>query len=98
MTPPEPFNVPSKHSIYPLIAWACIGIVVTLAGTILMLMSEGTASFGWFAYAPLSEDSYAPFLPFFTVQEKIGLGTGIIGITILVFCGGWAFGRRDPRN
>lgn len=77
-----------------MIAWTCAGFAALIIGGLLMATSDKSASFGWFAYAPLSEETFVPSVSLFTLQEQIGLATGAIGLAILVFCGGWAFGRR----
>lgn len=93
MTPVEPSAHRVARGNYPLIAWTCLGFAALVIGGLIMVTSQEPASFGWFAYAPLSGDTFEPVLPFFTLQEKIGMATAAFGLAVLVFCGGWAFGR-----
>ena len=90
MTPTAPLigpdESPRERKNYPLLVWTGVGVV-------LMVTNKESASFGWFAYAPLSGDTFVPALSVFTLQQKIGLATGGIGLAILVFCAGWSFGR-----
>ncbi len=77
-----------------LIAWVCVGLVVLAVGVALILTTGGSASFGWFAYSPLSEATFSPLFPLMTPQGQIGLTTGISGLLILSFAAGWAFGYK----
>lgn len=83
-----------------LIAWICVGLVVLAVGVALVLTTDGSPSFGWFAYAPLSDATFLPLVFLMTQQGQIGLATGIIGLLILSFAAGSAFGysRRSDHS
>lgn len=84
----------------PLIVSLSVGLIALLVGGILLLTIDNSASFGWFGYAPLSGTTFSPFSPFTTQQGQIGMAAVLIGIAILFFCAGWAFGsrRRSDRS
>ena len=68
-------------------------------GCIVAWNQQATASFGWFAYAPLSNDTFSGSgLTFVTQGTQIGLGIAVLGLLILAFWAGYRSGRRTGRT
>lgn len=70
-------------------------IVPFLAGVLLLaagiaLWAHTTLSFGWFAYAPLSDVTYVPAVP----TPWLALVLSILGAAILAGWTGYLVGRR----
>ncbi|GGC93334.1 hypothetical protein GCM10011512_20460 [Tersicoccus solisilvae] len=87
-----------------LLAGAGIAVVLVVAGFAVGLMAAPQRSFGWFAYAPLSDEYFAPAVPDASVLFSLALVTA--GLGVLVVTAGWWFGwivgtgagRRQPRR
>lgn len=72
-----------------------IGLAALAIGLTLALTATGdSASFGWFAYQPLSGTVFTPPHALLTLQGQIGLALGVGGLATLAFSAGWAFGTR----
>ena len=69
--------------------------ILALAGAILLAIPEPSATFGWFAYAPLSTTSFVPAPWFSSPRNCLGAGLLLVGIGALLFCLGWWVGRRS---
>ncbi|WDF34992.1 hypothetical protein PTW37_14490 [Arthrobacter agilis] len=72
------------------------GVLAASAGAVLLGRSveRHTASFGWFAYAPLSSRTFSPASGVPTAGELFGCGIAVVGFTILA----WTLGFRvSPR-
>ncbi|MFC3300513.1 hypothetical protein FJV46_08470 [Arthrobacter agilis] len=72
------------------------GVLAASAGAVLLGRSveQHTASFGWFAYAPLSSGTLSPASGVPTAGELFGYGIAVVGFTILA----WTLGFRvSPR-
>jgi heme/copper-type cytochrome/quinol oxidase subunit 1 len=68
---------------------------------VLFLLPAHSASYGWFAYAPLSDTTFQPPGIWLTPQGQAGVVWFIVGLALLAFGFGWALGRRhapDPRR
>lgn len=78
------------------IAVVAFGIASAVAGVVLMLVPSGQASFGWFAYAPLSRTAFVPTGTLLSQLDLAGLALLVIGLVALAFSAGWALGRRTP--
>ncbi|WP_218220872.1 hypothetical protein [Nesterenkonia sp. Act20] len=78
-----------------LISWV-VAIALTVGGivTLIAAMQQQTR-FGWFAYAPLSESTYAPD-PSTTFTTLGVLGIVLLGLGLLAvgFLSGMRFARR----
>ena len=72
-----------------------LGAVTALVGLVLFLLPGGSASFGWFAYAPLSNTTFLPSGVLLTPQSQIGIVLLIIGLALLAFGAGWVLGQRQ---
>ncbi|CAD6006008.1 hypothetical protein [Agreia sp. COWG] len=72
------------------------GVVAVIVGLVLVVTApQPPRSFGWFAYAPLSEETFSPdrggFVP---LSAAIGITVCAIGCAALTFVLGFALGRR----
>ena len=76
---------------------AAAGSAAIVIAVVLLVTAPHPASFGWFAYTPLSDVSFSPSGMLLSTQAGIGLTVGILGVAVLAFCGGWAFGARRRR-
>ncbi len=68
--------------------------VLALTGLILLLRPDPPASFGWFAYAPLSSTAFMPMPWFSSTPHAVGAILIGVGIAVLLFCLGWRVGWR----
>ncbi|MEO6533912.1 MAG: hypothetical protein ABIO06_10115 [Pseudolysinimonas sp.] len=66
--------------------------VVALTGGGFLLNLQPAASFGWTAYAPLSDTTFVP--PFVTPSLYLGVGFILIGLALTAGWIGFALGRR----
>lgn len=79
-------------------AWAAASIL-TVAGIVVLVAGLFTpVTFGWFAYQPLADATFAPagngvFLSRVTI---VGLIVLTIGLLALAFLAGWRSARRQP--
>jgi hypothetical protein len=73
------------------------GVLAIIAGTALWLLApEGSSDYGWFAYAPLPQESYRPstaMLP--SGAREAGLGLVAFGAVLLSGVFGYRTGHRD---
>lgn len=79
-----------------IVIWALVAASALLlaVGAGLLLFAPTTASFGWYAYAPLSSTAFSPVDPF--TPERV-VGTICVGLGVAVGTGvlGWVLGRRS---
>ncbi|CAN5158637.1 hypothetical protein BH09ACT2_BH09ACT2_01950 [soil metagenome] len=68
--------------------------VLAITGLILLLRPDPPASFGWFAYVPLSTTTFMPMPWFSSTLHTVGATLIGVGIAVMVFCLGWRVGRR----
>ncbi|MFF2620858.1 hypothetical protein [Oerskovia jenensis] len=95
MTPPSvPGPVPPRSrgalgrgGLVGLVA----GVLLVGVGAWLASRSSGAASFGWFAYAPLSGETFAPPRPWTRTLGTVAVGAGLL---VLGFVAGWVVARR----
>ena len=71
-------------------------VLLIVAGVALMLVVAGTESFGWFAYAPLAEETLTGggSLLLLTGLDQLGLALAGLGLLLLTFWSGYQTGRR----
>ena len=74
-----------------------LGLVLVLGGALLVLLNPAEATFGWFAYAPLSDEVF-PAATFITPEAVVGWLSTVLGLLLWAFCAGWLVGRgrRTP--
>ncbi len=71
------------------------GIALVLVGCGVAWNSTANASFGWFAYAPLSNGPFSGSgMAFVTQGTQIGLAIAVVGLLALAFWAGHTLGRR----
>jgi heme/copper-type cytochrome/quinol oxidase subunit 1 len=80
----------SRAERVALIALPIVGAAAIVVG-ILITRSSPPMSFGWFAYAPLSDVTFAPGL---AAQFWVGPGFVGVGIALLAGWAGFLLGRR----
>ena len=64
------------------VLWAILvsGVVCAAVGTAVLQESSGAASFGWTAYAPLSDVTYRPLANGWVLASAlVALGAGTVG-------------------
>ncbi|RHA39818.1 hypothetical protein D1825_11305 [Cellulomonas rhizosphaerae] len=69
-----------------------LAVLLVVGGGWLVWHSSRSATFGWFAYAPLSESVYSPGI--LTTTDWVGLALVAVGLLALGAVGGYALGRR----
>ncbi|TFB87262.1 hypothetical protein E3O44_09050 [Cryobacterium algoricola] len=68
--------------------------MAALIGIVLLLLPGNQASFGWFAYAPLSDSTFLPPGGLLSPHSQIGIVVLIVGLVVLAFGAGWMLGLR----
>ena len=66
--------------------------ILALASGLAVAFHERTRSFGWFAYAPLSDDVAVPWV--LTGREAVGWALCVAGAVLVAGCLGYAVGVR----
>ncbi|MGO4102447.1 hypothetical protein AB4Y63_00705 [Leifsonia sp. YAF41] len=89
---PGPRTRRSRSAHFGLLA---VGIVAVLVGLVLFFLPVSPPTIGWFAYQPLSETTFVPSGTFLTPLQQTASGIGSLGMLLLAFAAGWAFGRRE---
>lgn len=72
-----------------------VGIATLVIGFVLLMVPTRPPTIGWFAYQPLSETTFLPTAAVLEPLKVAGTVVGTIGLLVLAFAGGWAFGRRE---
>lgn len=78
-----------RHGPGRAVAVLVVGVVVTVLGV--WLVARHPVSIGWFAYAPLSEQTYAPGPPW---QRGAGTALAVVGLLVVGGAVGYLLGRR----
>lgn len=92
MTPPAPASAPaprprSRGTVLGLVA----GVLLVGVGAWFASRPYWWTSFGWFAYAPLAGETFAPPRPWAQTLGLVSLGAGLL---VLGFVAGWVVARR----
>lgn len=79
--------------------WWVLGFVLMVGGVIVALVSRaGPSDFGWFAYAPLSDDPQphpsSSGLVMLSTWQLCGAALAAVGVLILGMGAGFRLGRR----
>lgn len=74
------------------VAATCLALAVALLVSAVVLWADDT-QFGWFAYAPLS-DQAQPNLVIMTGRREVALIVGAVGLLLLGSLGGFTLGQR----
>ncbi|MFD6165244.1 hypothetical protein ACFWFR_08645 [Oerskovia sp. NPDC060287] len=88
---PEPARTPPRGLGRGEVLGFVAGVLLVGVGVWFASRSYGAASFGWFAYAPLSGETLYPSRPWSQVLGFVALGAGLL---VLGFVAGWAVARR----
>lgn len=81
------------------VALAAALVLVLLAGLVLVLLPS-TETYGWFAYAPLSQQYFMPDgLVFLGARARVGIALIVVALLGVAFWAGFWLGRRrvDPQ-
>ncbi|GAA1154860.1 hypothetical protein [Nesterenkonia sandarakina] len=79
-----------------LLGWvAAAGLVIAGIAALIQTMTRPVASFGWFAYAPLTDTTYSPGTSGATLAITAG---GILLLLIGLLVTGFLAGRRQARR
>jgi heme/copper-type cytochrome/quinol oxidase subunit 1 len=70
-----------------------VGVALIVVGAVLLLQP---VEFGWFAYAPLSDETFAA--PWPTASHVAGFFVTIAGVAVLAGWVGFLLGRRRPAS
>lgn len=74
-----------------------VGLATVVVGC-LVAWSNANASFGWFAYAPLSNELFTGNgIALVTQGTQIGLAVAVVGLLVLAFWAGYRIGKRAGR-
>lgn len=88
----------SGASRWVSLSMVVVGTAVAIIGLILFMLPSNSSSFGWFAYAPLSSATFIPTGVFLSPLSQTGIVLFIVGVVLLAFGAGWAFGKRRATN
>lgn len=72
-----------------------LGAAIAVIGLALFLIPSASASFGWFAYQPLSNTTFFPSGVPLTTRSQTGIVLFIGGLVLFAFGAGWALGQRQ---
>jgi len=74
-----------------------LAALLLIAGVGVMMVSHQAMSFGWFAYAPLSQQTYFPGAGMIILApgELWGMGMVVAGLIMLAFWSGYRTARRN---
>ena len=76
-----------------------VALVAVIAGIVLVAGAGGRAEFGWFAYAPLSNETFiSDDLVFLGPRIKAGLALMLLGLLLLAFWSGYRTGRSGEQK
>ena len=75
-----------------------LGALAAVIGLVLFLLPSGQATFGWFAYAPLSNTTFFPPGVLLSPHGQIGIVLFLTGLAILAFGAGWMLGQRPAAS
>jgi hypothetical protein len=84
-----------RGAVLPIAALA-----VVLVGCFVAWSNSQNVSFGWFAYAPLSNEPFSGSgLAFVTPGTQAGLAIAVVGLLVLAFWAGYRTGTKaSPRE
>lgn len=73
-----------------------LGLVLVVGGLVVSVSQP--ASFGWFAYTPLSDSFFRPAPSPFVVMPNVAAAMLAIGVVLMAGWAGFQLGRRAPRE
>ncbi|TFB54221.1 hypothetical protein [Cryobacterium sp. Sr3] len=80
------------------VSMVALGTVAAVIGLVLLLVPSDQASFGWFAYAPLSNTTFSPIGLQLSPRSQVGIALFIVGLAVLAFGAGWMLGQRQAAS
>ncbi|TFC15157.1 hypothetical protein [Cryobacterium sp. MDB2-10] len=80
------------------VSMVVLGAVAVVIGLVLLLAPGDQASFGWFAYAPLSNTTFSPIGLQLSPRSQIGIAMFVVGLAVLAFGAGWMLGQRQAAS
>ncbi|WP_411374412.1 hypothetical protein ACLH0K_15375 [Arthrobacter sp. MPF02] len=84
----------ARAAVVPL-----LGVVAVLVGGMVAWTRSREISFGWFAYAPLSNEPFSGSgLVFLSPGTQVGLAIAVAGLLVLAFWAGLSIGRRNSKR
>jgi heme/copper-type cytochrome/quinol oxidase subunit 1 len=84
----------TKPARFTAVVLPAVGLAAVLAGC-LIAWSNATTSFGWFAYAPLSDQIFTGSGTALVSQgTQIGVAVAVAGLLVLAFWAGYRIGRQ----
>lgn len=90
---------PSRTTPLARVAVPLAALALILAGIVLLSVPVRQESFGWFAYAPLSQQTFVPQGMLIMDREKwTGVVLTGVGLLALTFWSGFRAGRRSRRR
>ncbi|TLM82682.1 hypothetical protein FDW83_12065 [Pseudarthrobacter sp. NamE2] len=96
-TPEE--HQPSRRTRARAAVVPLLGIVAVLVGGLIAWTKSHEISFGWFAYAPLSNQPFSGTgLVFLSPGTQTGLAIAVAGLLVLAFWAGLSIGRRSNKR
>jgi heme/copper-type cytochrome/quinol oxidase subunit 1 len=98
MQPGQGEDFRSNRSGWVSASMVVLGAVAAVIGLVLLLVPSGQASFGWFAYAPLSDTTFFPPGVQLSPHRQIGSALLPIGLLILAFGAGWLLGQYQAAS
>ncbi|MBT2250614.1 hypothetical protein JHV56_18145 [Arthrobacter sp. BHU FT2] len=91
-------HLPSNRAKLRAAAVPVLALAAVLAGGLVAWDGRQESSFGWFAYAPLSNDIFSGSgMTFVTRGTQAGLAIAVAGLLALAFWAGFRIGRRPRR-
>ena len=84
---------PLRSRLTPAVIVALVGVLLVGAGVV-WFAAAGPASFGVFAYAPLSDTVSIPGVVLVDSRRGLALAVVVIGAILLSASAGYAVGRR----
>lgn len=78
-------------------AWLLLvvgGVLVLVSVAVLLLVPPSVTSFGWFAYAPLTDTAATPGFLFLDPTHRWAVVGGVLGLIAASWAAGFLVGRR----
>lgn len=94
---PEEHAAPKRARI-PGWVLPLAGLAIACAGMLIAWLNRNT-HIGWFAYAPLSNQTFSGNgMAFLSPGTQAGLGIAVAGLLLLAFWAGYIIGRKTSRR
>lgn len=87
-------TVPPRRMPRWVLILAVLATIIVLGGSLTVLLHPPEASFGWFAYTPMTGEVF-PGGTILSPQAVAGWSGIAVGTVLLAFCAGWLLGQRS---